>query len=64
MSLMQDCGTSTSNNQQREKWGRILISILWFGSSLMLAVLIPDIGEVIQVLGSLAAVFIFVFPGK
>lgn len=66
MSLGQDCGSapSGSSGQQREKWGRILISILWFGSSLILAVLIPDIGQVIQILGSLAAVFIFVFPGK
>lgn len=65
MSLGQDCGSapSGSSGQQREKWGRILISILWFGSSLILAVLIPDIGQVIQILGSLAAVFIFVFPG-
>lgn len=66
MSVVQDCGSvsSSGSGQHREKWGRILVSIVWFGSSLMLAVLIPDIGQVIQILGSLAAVFIFVFPGK
>ena len=37
---------------------------VWFAASLVLAVLIPDIGQVIQILGSLAAVFIFVFPGN
>ena len=66
MSLVQDCGSSSPgvSTQQREKWGRIFISIVWFTTSLILAVLIPDIGQVIQVLGSLAAVFIFVFPGE
>uniref|UniRef100_A0A1I8FIX7 Aa_trans domain-containing protein n=1 Tax=Macrostomum lignano TaxID=282301 RepID=A0A1I8FIX7_9PLAT len=31
--------------------------------TLLLAVLIPNIGDVISLLGSLAAVFIFIFPG-
>jgi len=60
-SLLQTC--YYSNHPQREKLGRILVSIVWFVTSLVLAVLIPDIGQVIQMLGSLAAVFIFIFPG-
>ena len=36
---------------------------LWFAASLVLAIKIPNIGQVIKLLGSLAAVFIFVFPG-
>merc|ERR1712029_315194 len=36
---------------------------LWFVASLILAIKIPNIGQVIKLLGSLAAVFIFVFPG-
>lgn len=66
MSVVHDFGSASSvvTGQHREKWGRILIAITWFTCSLMLAVLIPDIGQVIQILGSLAAVFIFVFPGK
>ncbi|EFX88038.1 hypothetical protein DAPPUDRAFT_305508 [Daphnia pulex] len=65
MSVVHDCGSASSvvTGQHREKWGRILIAITWFTCSLMLAVFIPDIGQVIQILGSLAAVFIFVFPG-
>jgi len=66
MSLFQGrCWPNSSSAQsaRREKCGRIIISLLWFSSSLSLAVLIPDIGRVIQMLGSLAAVFIFVFPG-
>jgi sodium-coupled neutral amino acid transporter 7/8 len=42
---------------------RICISTPWFATSLVCAILIPNIGEVIQFLGSLAAVFIFIFPG-
>ena len=42
---------------------RIVIVTLWFGFSLILALKIPNIGQVIKLLGSLAAIFIFVFPG-
>ena len=65
MSFVQDCcwTSSGTSGARREKWGRASISLLWFFGSLSLAVLIPDIGRVIQILGSLAAVFIFIFPG-
>jgi sodium-coupled neutral amino acid transporter 7/8 len=43
---------------------RTIIASLWFCSTLLIAVYSPDIGVVIDVLGSLAAIFIFVFPGK
>ena len=39
------------------------VTVFWFGSTLFLAVVVPQIGVVIKVLGALAAVFIFVFPG-
>ena len=42
---------------------RILIATPWFATSLAFAIFIPNIGEVIRFLGSLAAVFIFIFPG-
>ncbi|XP_014671427.1 PREDICTED: putative sodium-coupled neutral amino acid transporter 7 isoform X2 [Priapulus caudatus] len=48
---------------QGEKTRRILMTLVWFFASLLLAVFIPDIGSVIGVLGSFAAVFIFVYPG-
>ncbi len=35
----------------------------WFAASLAAALLVPNIGQVIQQLGSLAAVFILVLPG-
>jgi hypothetical protein len=47
-----------------EQRRRITIATVWFILTLVLAVLSPDIGSVIDILGSLAAIFIFVFPGK
>jgi len=42
---------------------RVVIATIWFVASLVMAIEIPNIGAVINMLGSLAAVFIFVFPG-
>jgi len=60
-SMLQGCCNFSHPNG--EKLGRIVVSLIWFVASMFLAILIPDIGEVIQILGSLAAIFIFVFPG-
>jgi sodium-coupled neutral amino acid transporter 7/8 len=46
-----------------ERQRRVTIATVWFILTLILAILSPDIGSVIDILGSLAAVFIFVFPG-
>ena len=50
--------------EAREKLRRIVMTIVWFSSSLFLAVVVPNIGVVISLLGGLAALFIFIFPGK
>ncbi len=42
---------------------RVFSTIIWFAVSLLLAVVVPDIGIVIDLLGGLAAIFVFVFPG-
>ena len=42
---------------------RYVVVTVWFFLSLILALVIPNIGDVIKLLGSLAAVFIFIFPG-
>ncbi|XP_049860474.1 putative sodium-coupled neutral amino acid transporter 7 [Schistocerca gregaria] len=47
----------------KEPMRRAVIATTWFILTLLLAVLIPDMGIVIDCLGSLAAIFIFVFPG-
>lgn len=47
----------------REKARRITVSSVWFAITLILAIFIPNIGVVIQILGAFAAIFIFIFPG-
>ena len=41
----------------------IVISLLWFFVSLLLAIFVPDISDIISLTGGLAASFIFIFPG-
>eukprot|EP00092_Neocalanus_flemingeri_P002067 GFUD01002206.1.p1 GENE.GFUD01002206.1~~GFUD01002206.1.p1 ORF type:complete len:526 (-),score=56.45 GFUD01002206.1:45-1622(-) len=47
----------------KEKTRRYTIATIWFVATILLAIEIPNIGAVIHVLGSFAAIFIFVFPG-
>jgi len=61
--LSRSFGYSEVNAAAYEKV-RIISITIWFSISLLCAVLLPNIGSVIELLGSLAAVFIFVFPGK
>ncbi|XP_046843458.1 putative sodium-coupled neutral amino acid transporter 7 [Xenia sp. Carnegie-2017] len=42
---------------------RVIVSIIWFFSSLALAIVVPTIGKAIAVVGGFAAHFIFTFPG-
>ena len=51
------------DSERKEKIRRVIIATVWFVATLIFAIEIPDIGIVINLLGSLAAVFIFVFPG-
>jgi cell division protein FtsW (lipid II flippase) len=55
---------SESDVATTERRRRVTIATIWFILSLVLALLSPDLGSVIDRLGSLAAIFIFVFPGK
>jgi sodium-coupled neutral amino acid transporter 7/8 len=47
-------------NQEKFRMARVTV---WFFASLFLAIVMPNIGSVIQLLGSFSAVFIFIFPG-
>jgi len=47
-----------------ERRRRIVTTLVWFILSLLSALFIPNIGVVISLLGGLAAIFIFVFPGQ
>lgn len=60
-SLLLDAGFG--HDQRHEVFIRSAIATTWFALSLALSVFIPDIGGVIKILGSFAAVFIFVIPG-
>ena len=51
------------DSERKEKIRRVIIATVWFVATLIFAIEVPDIGIVINLLGSLAAVFIFVFPG-
>ena len=46
-----------------ERMRRYITTSIWFSTSLLLAVVVPNIGDVISLLGGLAAVFVFSFPG-
>ena len=48
---------------KKEKWRRIVPTIVWFSAALALAISVPNIADVISVIGSLAAFFIMIFPG-
>lgn len=49
--------------RKRELFRRIAIVSIWFCTTVVLACLVPNISIVIRTIGSLAATFIFVFPG-
>jgi len=42
---------------------RVIFTLIWFVLSLIIAILVPDISPVINLLGSLSAMFIFILPG-
>jgi len=51
------------DSARKEMIRRVVIASVWFVLTVVLAIAIPNIGAVIKILGSLAAVFIFIFPG-
>lgn len=56
--------SSGAVSQRHDLIRRCIISIVWFISSLLIALYVPNIAVVIDVLGALAAMFIFFFPGR
>jgi len=56
-------GTTIVDTPVFEKCRRSWIASVWFFSTIVFAVFLPNIGVVIKLLGSLAAVFVFIFPG-
>ena len=50
--------------ENHRKKRRIITSLIWFFSSLAVAIIVPTIGKAIAIVGALAAHFIFTFPGQ
>ncbi|XP_059213809.1 putative sodium-coupled neutral amino acid transporter 8 [Centropristis striata] len=42
---------------------RVVLTVIWISITLLIAMFVPDMGEVISVIGGISAFFIFVFPG-
>lgn len=54
---------STSEFKEHERVRRYVISTLWFLTTVALAAFAPDISITLQLLGSMASINVFVFPG-
>ncbi|NXX50673.1 S38A6 protein, partial [Tricholaema leucomelas] len=50
--------------EARERWSRVALTVAWMGTTLVIALFVPDIGKVIELIGGISAFFIFIFPGK
>ncbi|XP_056384384.1 putative sodium-coupled neutral amino acid transporter 8 isoform X3 [Hyla sarda] len=46
-----------------ERFVRVTLTVLWILVTLVIALFVPDISEIISVIGGISAFFIFIFPG-
>ncbi|KAM9121850.1 solute carrier family 38 member 8 [Pangshura tecta] len=46
-----------------ERYTRIVLTVTWIIVTLVIALFVPDISEVISIIGGISAFFIFIFPG-
>ncbi|KAI4534089.1 hypothetical protein MG293_014949 [Ovis ammon polii] len=44
-------------------WVRMLLTVLWVTATLTMALFLPDLSEIIGIIGSISSFFIFIFPG-
>ncbi|NXD24558.1 AVT2 protein, partial [Spelaeornis formosus] len=51
-------------SEARERRGRVALTVTWMAATLAIALFVPDIGKVIELIGGISAFFIFIFPGK
>ena len=64
-SLLVEVGRRSADDVDvMERRRRVITTLIWFIITLLIALFIPDIGVIISLLGGLAAIFIFVFPGR
>ncbi|XP_057890053.1 putative sodium-coupled neutral amino acid transporter 8 [Melospiza georgiana] len=49
--------------EAHERRGRVALTVTWMAATLSIALFVPDIGKVIELIGGISAFFIFIFPG-
>lgn len=54
---------SIGEGQRRARLRRIIITVSWVIVSLLCSIVIPDVDNVISLVGGLAALFILFYPG-
>ncbi|XP_034725105.1 putative sodium-coupled neutral amino acid transporter 8 [Etheostoma cragini] len=42
---------------------RVVLTVIWITITLLIAMFVPDMGDIISVIGGISAFFIFIFPG-
>lgn len=50
--------------EAQEQRSRVALTVTWMATTLVIALFVPDIGKVIELIGGISAFFIFIFPGK
>uniref|UniRef100_A0A672TUK0 Solute carrier family 38 member 8 n=1 Tax=Strigops habroptila TaxID=2489341 RepID=A0A672TUK0_STRHB len=50
--------------EAQEQRSRVALTVTWMAATLAIALFVPDIGKVIELIGGISAFFIFIFPGK
>ena len=50
--------------EAHERRSRVALTVAWMAATLAIALFVPDIGKVIELIGGISAFFIFIFPGK
>ncbi|NXU86212.1 AVT2 protein, partial [Xiphorhynchus elegans] len=51
-------------SEAHERRSRVALTVTWMAATLAIALFVPDIGKVIELIGGISAFFIFIFPGK
>ncbi|XP_057281384.1 putative sodium-coupled neutral amino acid transporter 8 [Pezoporus wallicus] len=49
--------------EAQEQRSRVALTVTWMATTLTIALFVPDIGKVIELIGGISAFFIFIFPG-
>uniref|UniRef100_A0A8D0HPT4 Solute carrier family 38 member 8 n=1 Tax=Sphenodon punctatus TaxID=8508 RepID=A0A8D0HPT4_SPHPU len=67
-SVLQDVCLSSKHSfilitEPYERWTRITLTSMWIVATLIISLFVPDISEVVSIIGGISAFFIFIFPG-